>query len=121
MAREARCSIAIRGVSISTDAPAAGRRPIHNDDSMRPARIINCVVSSGVSQPSQHPPTPGAPKMVAALSRGRRPSRILRWKKTGILVHGGLADRSGRETRQIHRGRDAGSVNPKSAAQAAAA
>ena len=38
MAREARCSIAIRGVSISTDAPADGRRPIHNDDSMRPAR-----------------------------------------------------------------------------------
>jgi hypothetical protein len=35
MAREARCSIAIRGVSISPDAPADGRRPIHNDDSMR--------------------------------------------------------------------------------------
>src|SRR5206468_6079811 len=38
MAREARCSIAVRVVSISTDAPAAGRRPIHNDDSMRSAR-----------------------------------------------------------------------------------
>jgi hypothetical protein len=38
MAREARCSIAIRGVSISTDAPADGRKPIHNDDSMRPTR-----------------------------------------------------------------------------------
>jgi hypothetical protein len=27
MTREARCSIAIRGVSISTDVPADGRRP----------------------------------------------------------------------------------------------
>jgi hypothetical protein len=38
MTREARCSIAIRGVSISTDVPAEGSSPIHNDDSMRSAQ-----------------------------------------------------------------------------------
>jgi hypothetical protein len=38
MTREARCSIAIRGVSISTDVPADGRSAIHNDDSRRSAQ-----------------------------------------------------------------------------------
>ena len=38
MTREARCSIAIRGESISTDAPADGRRPIHNNDAMSPVQ-----------------------------------------------------------------------------------
>src|SRR5262245_15785860 len=49
MAREARCSIAIRGVSISTDAPANSRRPIHNDDPMRPARPPKTKLSVGAS------------------------------------------------------------------------
>jgi hypothetical protein len=38
MTREARFSIAIRGVSISTDVPADGSSPLHNDDSMRSAQ-----------------------------------------------------------------------------------
>jgi hypothetical protein len=39
MTREVRCSIGIRGVSISTDAPADGRRP-------RPQRRLHALRSA---------------------------------------------------------------------------
>ena len=85
MTREARCSIAIRGVSISTDAPAYGRRPIHNDEAMSTVRppkrntkrakrvesqdCLRCARVSEASGPEEGLRRP-------ALKMGRRLSRL---------------------------------------------